>query len=58
MTEALKPCRSCGYQVSKRAVDCPNCGRRMPAGGASGAMVLVTLVVGALVLWYVFRMYG
>lgn len=34
MTDALKPCRDCGKDVSGAALTCPHCGAMSPASSA------------------------
>jgi primosomal protein N' len=40
----LKPCPSCGHQVSEKADTCPSCGRKSLS--RNPGVIIVTLLVG------------
>ncbi|MGZ5059385.1 MAG: zinc ribbon domain-containing protein [Methylobacter sp.] len=53
MTTPLKPCRECGHLVSKSARTCPNCGVSKPAKNGSINRIILALIFGWLVWFYV-----
>jgi hypothetical protein len=53
---AMKKCKDCGTEVSKKADTCPKCGRNRPGGGVGTNVALFTvLVVLALVAFMFVR---
>ncbi|MDF2093612.1 hypothetical protein P0Y31_14760 [Knoellia sp. 3-2P3] len=59
MSEKLRPCKSCGHQVSKKAATCPSCGRHNPGGGVSAQVVILTGILGAaLAVFIISQAYG
>lgn len=52
-SRALKTCPDCGGRVSKRATNCPHCGRSTPGFSVGRVLVLLLLV---LIAWAVFML--
>jgi predicted RNA-binding Zn-ribbon protein involved in translation (DUF1610 family) len=52
----LQPCPDCGHAISKRALACPNCGRKMKFKGAIAAVliwILIAVTAIVIVIWLV-----
>jgi hypothetical protein len=59
MSESLVACKSCKNPVSKKANNCPTCGRGRPGGGTSTwifVVFTVVLVLGAA--WLMLQVMG
>jgi len=51
----MKPCPNCKTEIAENARTCPKCGHVMPTSAGVIAAILIGVIVGGLVLWFLTR---
>lgn len=51
----MKPCPNCKTEIADNAGTCPKCGHRMPTGAGVVLAILIGLIGGGFLLWFLTR---
>lgn len=51
----MKPCPNCKAELADNAAACPQCGQRMSTASSLGAAVIIGVIVGGFLLWFLTR---